>query len=209
MSPDSWSYSSPVILLPSCHSRRFLPLMRPRLASALLCSRVHGARPSFLSTLILLRMCNLEANGPHLTRTPRLAMLHSVWRRASKRQMEWRRRSAVALSRRLSWRATRRSVISATVAVSSSPTSWAHISALVTKSTSHWPLIPPAPGLNCIRKTSSPGGNRDLYQAPISYATQPKADKRGQLYVRAEVSAGRLGFSPSVCPAISCETISM
>jgi hypothetical protein len=25
---------------------------------------------------------------------------------------------------------------------------------------------------------------RDIYQAPIRYATQPKADKRGELYVR-------------------------
>ena len=47
----------------------------------------------------------------------------------------------------------------------------------------------------CIRKTSSSRESHDLYQAPISYAAQPKADKRGQLYVRAEVSAGRLGIS--------------
>ena len=46
-----------------------------------------------------------------------------------------------------------------------------------------------------IRKTSSSRGSHDLYQAPISYAAHPKADKRGQLYVRAEVSAGRLGIS--------------
>jgi hypothetical protein len=43
-----------------------------------------------------------------------------------------------------------------------------------------------------VRKTSSSGRSRDLYQAPISYAAQPKADKREQLYVRAEVSKGRL-----------------
>ena len=45
-----------------------------------------------------------------------------------------------------------------------------------------------------IRKASSSRRSRDLYQAPISYAAQPKADKRGQLYVRAEVSSGRLGI---------------
>src|SRR5947199_3102300 len=45
-----------------------------------------------------------------------------------------------------------------------------------------------------IRKASSSGRSRDLYQVPISYAAQPKADKRDQLYVRAEVSAGRLGI---------------
>src|SRR5439155_21682477 len=45
-----------------------------------------------------------------------------------------------------------------------------------------------------IRKTSSSGRSRDLYQAPICYAAQPKADKRDRLYVRAEVSSGRLGI---------------
>jgi hypothetical protein len=46
-----------------------------------------------------------------------------------------------------------------------------------------------------IRKTSSSGRSRDLYQAPVSYATKPKADKRDRLYVRAEVSKGGLGIS--------------
>ena len=46
-----------------------------------------------------------------------------------------------------------------------------------------------------IRKTSSSRGSHDLYQAPISYAAHPKADIRGQIYVRAEVSAGHLGIS--------------
>src|SRR5213080_1478458 len=45
-----------------------------------------------------------------------------------------------------------------------------------------------------IRKTSSSGRSRDLYQAPICYAAQPKADKRDEPYVRAEVSAGHLGI---------------
>jgi len=44
-----------------------------------------------------------------------------------------------------------------------------------------------------VHKTSLSGRSRDLYQAPISYATQPKADKRDRLYVRAEVSKGGLG----------------
>ncbi len=47
----------------------------------------------------------------------------------------------------------------------------------------------------CIRKTPSAGGDHGLYQAPISYAGQPKPDKRGRLYVRVEVSTGRLGIS--------------
>jgi hypothetical protein len=46
-----------------------------------------------------------------------------------------------------------------------------------------------------IRKPSPSGRASDLYQAPIRYAAQPKADKREQLYVRAEVSSGGLGIS--------------
>ncbi len=46
-----------------------------------------------------------------------------------------------------------------------------------------------------VRTARSSGRAKDLYQAPIRYAAQPKADKREQLYVRAEVSSGRLGIS--------------
>jgi curved DNA-binding protein CbpA len=45
-----------------------------------------------------------------------------------------------------------------------------------------------------VHKTSFSGRTHDLYQAPISYAAQPKADKRDRLYVRAEVSRGGLGI---------------
>jgi hypothetical protein len=37
--------------------------------------------------------------------------------------------------------------------------------------------------------------NQDIYQARISCAGQPKPDSRGQQYVRAEVTQGRLGIS--------------
>jgi hypothetical protein len=46
-----------------------------------------------------------------------------------------------------------------------------------------------------IGKPASSARNRDVYQAPIGYASQPKTDKRKQPYVRAEVSQGRLGIS--------------
>jgi hypothetical protein len=46
-----------------------------------------------------------------------------------------------------------------------------------------------------IGKPISSARNRDVYQAPIGYAAQPKTDKREQPYVRAEVSQGRLGIS--------------
>ena len=46
-----------------------------------------------------------------------------------------------------------------------------------------------------IRNTASAGGDLGLYQAPISYVGQPKADKRGRLCVRVEVSTGGLGIS--------------
>jgi hypothetical protein len=55
-----------------------------------------------------------------------------------------------------------------------------------------------------IRKTSSSGRSRDLYQAPISYAAKPKADKRERLYVRAEVPTSRLGISSIHLP---CEVV--
>jgi hypothetical protein len=46
-----------------------------------------------------------------------------------------------------------------------------------------------------IGKPASSARNRDVYQAPIGYAAQPKNDKREQPYVRAEVPQGRLGIS--------------
>jgi hypothetical protein len=55
-----------------------------------------------------------------------------------------------------------------------------------------------------VHKTSSSTRSRDLYQAPISHAAQPKADTRERLYVRAEVSAGRLGISSIHLP---CEVV--
>jgi curved DNA-binding protein CbpA len=55
-----------------------------------------------------------------------------------------------------------------------------------------------------VHKTSLSGRRRDLYQAPISYATQPKADKRDRPYVRAEVSQCGLGIGSIHLP---CEVI--
>ncbi len=55
-----------------------------------------------------------------------------------------------------------------------------------------------------VRKTSSGGWGRDLYQTPVSYAAQPKADKRERLYIRAEVPAGRLRISSIHLP---CEVV--
>ena len=55
-----------------------------------------------------------------------------------------------------------------------------------------------------IRKASSSGRSRDLYQASICYAAQPKADKRDKPYVRTEVSSGRLGICSIHLP---CEAL--
>jgi hypothetical protein len=55
-----------------------------------------------------------------------------------------------------------------------------------------------------VHKSSFSGRSRDLYQAPISYAAQPKADKRDRLYVRAEVSQDGLGIS---CIHVPCEVV--
>ena len=46
-----------------------------------------------------------------------------------------------------------------------------------------------------VGKAGSSARNRDVYQAPVGYAAQPKNDKREQAYVRAEVPQGRLGIS--------------
>jgi len=45
-----------------------------------------------------------------------------------------------------------------------------------------------------VLKKHSSGRSRDLYQGPVNYVARPKLDKRGQLYVRAVLSAGRLGI---------------
>jgi len=46
-----------------------------------------------------------------------------------------------------------------------------------------------------VGKAASSARNHDVYQAPIGYAAQPKNDKRGEPYVRAEVALRRLGIS--------------
>jgi hypothetical protein len=49
----------------------------------------------------------------------------------------------------------------------------------------------PSRELRVLQKATRPP--RDLYSAPIGYATQPRTDKRGECFVRAEVAGGRLG----------------
>jgi hypothetical protein len=44
-----------------------------------------------------------------------------------------------------------------------------------------------------VRKNAAPRLIRELYQAPIGYVTRPKADKRKELFVTAEVLASGLG----------------
>ncbi len=47
----------------------------------------------------------------------------------------------------------------------------------------------------CIRNARSQQGRRDIYQASIGYAAQPKKDKRGNLFVAAQVLSQHLGIS--------------
>lgn len=64
---------------------------------------------------------------------------------------------------------------------------------------------PGGPGTEVyVRKASRSPRSHDAYQAPIGYAAQPKADGREQLYVRAEVSEGRLGIAALHFP---CEVL--
>ena len=77
-------------------------------------------------------------------------------------------------------------------------------SALQTGSSSLWPSTLPVPEPNSTFTRLRPPRRQDLYQAPISYAAQPKADKRDRLYVRAEVLRGQLGISSVHLP---CEVL--
>ena len=55
-----------------------------------------------------------------------------------------------------------------------------------------------------VRKAAGSRRLHDLYQAPIGYVTQPKADKRKELFVAAEVRDSRLGITTvhMPCPVV-------
>ena len=55
-----------------------------------------------------------------------------------------------------------------------------------------------------IRNTNDRERRQDAFQAEVGYATQPRKDKRGNLYVSTEVIAGRLGISAVHLP---CEVL--
>ena len=65
---------------------------------------------------------------------------------------------------------------------------------------------PPAPLRTEIRvkKNSFLGRSRELYQAPIGYATEPRKDKRGRLRVCAQVPQGLFGIDSVLLP---CEVL--
>jgi hypothetical protein len=55
-----------------------------------------------------------------------------------------------------------------------------------------------------IRDTNPEGKKRDVFQAEIGYASQPRKDKRGNLFVSAEVCSPRLGMSTII---LRCEAV--
>jgi hypothetical protein len=55
-----------------------------------------------------------------------------------------------------------------------------------------------------VSKNTLAGSSRAIYQASISYVTQPQENKRGDLYVAAQVCAASLGISSIL---ISCQTL--
>jgi hypothetical protein len=55
-----------------------------------------------------------------------------------------------------------------------------------------------------IRNTNTQERRQDTFQAEIGYASQPKKDKRGNLFVSAEVVGGRLGIAAI---HLRCETL--
>ncbi len=57
------------------------------------------------------------------------------------------------------------------------------------------PLMPDRAGIEIhVRKNASSRRLRELYQAQIGYVTQPKEDKRRELFVATEVAGSRLGI---------------
>ncbi|HEY6273397.1 MAG TPA: hypothetical protein VIX19_15570 [Terriglobales bacterium] len=52
-----------------------------------------------------------------------------------------------------------------------------------------------------VRKKPASRQLRDIYQAPIRYAAQPKPDKREELYVRAEYHPDAWAFPRPISPA--------
>jgi hypothetical protein len=54
-----------------------------------------------------------------------------------------------------------------------------------------------------VRKAESAKPLRDVYQAPIGYVTQPKEDKRKELFVMAEVRGSRLGVTAISIPCLA------
>lgn len=65
---------------------------------------------------------------------------------------------------------------------------------------------PPAPLRTEIRVKKNPfsSRSRELYQAPIGYATEPRKDKRGRLQVCAQVAQGLFGIDSVLLP---CEVL--
>src|SRR5258708_5297323 len=55
-----------------------------------------------------------------------------------------------------------------------------------------------------VRNTNRITGRREIFQADIGYATQPRKDKRGDLFVLAEVVGPRLGISTI---QLRCDTL--
>src|SRR5689334_19371561 len=51
-----------------------------------------------------------------------------------------------------------------------------------------------------VAKNSLASSGRDVYQAPIGYVTQPRKDKRDELFVAAEVRPANLGISSIFLP---------
>ena len=70
-----------------------------------------------------------------------------------------------------------------------------------------FPLLPASEASRTeiyVSKNGLKGPRRDLYHAPIGHASRPKQDKRGQLFVSAEVINGNLGVSSIFIP---CEAL--
>ena len=88
--------------------------------------------------------------------------------------------------------------------------SWVPIFVPATKSTSLWPLILASAGTELyIRKTSSSGRSRDLYQAPSVMSRAPSPISEGNFTCGPWFPRAGWAFSPSICLATWCAIIFM
>src|SRR5208283_4555358 len=191
VSPDSWQHSLPVFLHPAYLSRRLILLMGHRLASGLLCSKVHCARPSFFVHAYLVTHVQLRSKWTSFdadSQAGYAALCMETSAQSANGGAETIHRDSVSELKQEGGKTV--CCFNNIDSILISNFLGAHIR--------------PSDEVEFPLAINSACAGRELYQAPISYATQPKTDKREHLYVRAAVSSGHLGIGTIHLP---CEMV--